>query len=607
MKNRKLDKRLKTVAFGIVIMGASVSENIFCNALIETEAATYVYDQEFEDYLTQQGFPESYKPALRQLHADHPNWVFTAFQTGLEWSTVIENEMTFKRNLVPNTSSYPSSYKDTTISGAYDWVNDGWIVLSAPYWVQASQAVVEYYMDPRNFFTEKYMFQFEQQTFSKEVQNLEGVEKILDGTFMSYALVDGTDASAANEYIFSDKYSVKDTYLCGLDLQTTVAQLLSELYSDAGDLCVVNADGKKKGAGEYVGTGDLVQVISSASAQKDSQVVTSCPVLLFGDLDGNGQINSVDRAYLKMYVLGKYELSDIQKKAADVNQDGAVNNVDRAYVKMQVSGKYTIDQLCKTDGMTYGQLFMQIGEELNISPYTLASRVRQEQGTAGTSELISGTVPGYEGYYNYFNIQAYGTTREEIIINGMEEAKTNGWDSRYKAILGGATTLGQGYIWKGQDTLYLQKFDVEGEYYGYYWHQYMQNLLAATSEGYNVYLAYRDMDALDEAFIFRIPVYNNMPAAACPKPTQNGNPNYKLKSLSIQYYTIDFNRDVYDYYIDVPRSIKTLTISAEAYASTTTITGTGKVSIGTTTSVVIVKTQAENGETKEYRIHLRRT
>lgn len=613
MEKRKLKKRLKAVGFSIMVMQASISENIFWDTLIETEAATYIYDQEFEDYLTQQGFPESYKPGLRQLHADHPNWVFTAFQTNLEWNTVIENEMTFRRNLVPNTSSYPSSYKDTTISGTYDWVNDRWIVLSSPYWVQASQAVVEYYMDPRNFLTERHMFQFELETFSKEVQNLEGVEKILEGTFMSHTLVEGSGAAAPNEYISSDKYSVTDTYVCGLDFQTTVERFLSELYSDAGDLRVVNADGEEKRAEEYVGTGDVVQVIKDIPAQNEEktgeepQVVTSCPVALFGDLDGNGQINSIDRAYLKMYILGKYELSDIQLMAADVNQDSAINSIDRAYVKMQVSGKYTIDQVYKTGGLTYGELFMQVGEELNVSPYTLASRVRQEQGTAGTSELISGTVPGYEGYYNYYNIQAYGTTREEIIENGMKEAVANGWDSRYKAIVGGATKLGEGYILKGQDTLYLQKFDVEGEYYGYYWHQYMQNLLVATSEGYNVYLAYKNMGALEEAFVFKIPVYNNMPSTACPKPTQDGNPNYKLKSLSIQYYTLDFNRDVYDYYIDVPRSVKSLAINAEAYASTTTITGTGTVSISTTTSVVIVRTQAENGETKEYRIHLRRT
>jgi hypothetical protein len=510
--------------------------------------------------------------------------------------------MTFRRNLVPDSSTYPSSYKDTTLSGSYDWVNDKWMVLSSPYWVQASQAAVEYFMDPRNFLTEEYMFQFELETFNKDVQNLEGVEKILEGTFMSNTLVDDTAVSAQdNPYISSETYTVTTTYLCGLQPKTTVKTLLSKLTAEDGTLQVTDSAGKVKKKDAYVGTGDLVQLISS-----DSETVTSCEVRLLGDLDGNGKVDSVDRAYLKAYVYGTLKLTDLQLAVADINQDGVVNSVDRAYVKAYVYGTMTLPQTIKDTALTYGQLFMQIGEELNVSPYMLASRVRQEQG-AGTSELISGTVSGYEGYYNYFNIKASGTTREEIVKNGLEEAKSQGWDSRYKSIVGGATTLCQSHIWKGQDTLYLQKFDVEGEYYGYYWHQYMQNLLAARSEGYSVYKAYKNMNALDESFVFKIPVYNNMPSSACPLPTQDGNPNYKLKSLSIKYYSIDFNRDVYDYYINVPRSVKSLTVSAEAYASTTKISGTGTISISATTSVITVQTQAENGDTKVYRIHLNRT
>ena len=66
------------------------------------------------------------------------------------------------------------------------------------------------------------------------------------------------------------------------------------------------------------------------------------------------------------------------------------------------------------ESYTYAWLFCWIGEKYNINPVALASRVRQEQG-AGTSDLISGTYEGYENLYNYFNIQATGSTRDEII------------------------------------------------------------------------------------------------------------------------------------------------------------------------------------------------
>ena len=60
-------------------------------AYVQT-AVTYTTDSDFEAYLNSQGFPESYKDGLRQLHASYPNWVFKAVNTGLDWETVIENE-----------------------------------------------------------------------------------------------------------------------------------------------------------------------------------------------------------------------------------------------------------------------------------------------------------------------------------------------------------------------------------------------------------------------------------------------------------------------------------------------------------------------------------
>ena len=69
------------------------------------------------------------------------------------------------------------------------------------------------------------------------------------------------------------------------------------------------------------------------------------------------------------------------------------------------------------------------------------------------------------------------------IANGLIHAKEKGWNTKYKAIIGGASFLAEDYIDDGQDTLYLQKFDVDNSDEELYWHQYMQNILAAQSEG----------------------------------------------------------------------------------------------------------------------------
>ena len=119
--------------------------------LLPTYASRFSYsaDANFEAYLTSQGFPESYKDGLRQLHTQYPNWVFRAKNTGIDWNTAIENESVLGRNLVATGSI--SSWKSVE-SGAYNWDNSTWTGFDGSNWVAASQDIIRYYMDPRNFF-----------------------------------------------------------------------------------------------------------------------------------------------------------------------------------------------------------------------------------------------------------------------------------------------------------------------------------------------------------------------------------------------------------------------------------------------------------------------
>ncbi|MCM1091195.1 MAG: hypothetical protein NC092_02140 [Butyrivibrio sp.] len=171
--------------------------------------------------------------------------------------------------------------------------------------------------------------------------------------------------------------------------------------------------------------------------------------------------------------------------------------------------------------MTYAHIFWAVGAEegREVSPFHLAARVYQEQGQ-GTSGLISGKYPGYEGYYNYFNVGASGTTTAQVITNGLKYAKEHNWNNAYFSILGGADVISANYIKKGQDTLYLQKYNVNPKAsHALYTHQYMQNISAPTTEGASIKKLYAQADSLNNSFVFKIPVYKNMPANASPYPS----------------------------------------------------------------------------------------
>ena len=153
-----------------------------------------------------------------------------------------------------------------------------------------------------------------------------------------------------------------------------------------------------------------------------------------------------------------------------------------------------------------------------INPYYIIARLIQEQGRNG-----SATSSGTSGYYNPFNIGATGNSDAEEIENAINYAKKEGWNTLEKAIIGGINFIAEGYINQGQNTLYFQKFDVENTYNGLYYHQYMQNLMAAQSEGNTLRKTYVSINSVGSAHTFIIPLYKNMPSTACSRPDGNAN------------------------------------------------------------------------------------
>ena len=263
------------------------------------------------------------------------------------------------------------------------------------------------------------------------------------------------------------------------------------------------------------------------------------------------------------------------------------------------------------DGGTYVDVIMNVAASTKVCPFTLASMMIQEQGTDGSGRSISGTVSGYEGYYNYLNIGAYKTDRfSSAVVRGLWYAKGGDdnstsygrpWNTRTKAITGGALYYGNNFVNVGQDTLYLKKFNVQGS--NLYGHQYMTNVAGAASEGVHMSKAY-DAKAREAGLIFKIPVYKNLPATVSVKPSGNDNPNYMLKSLSVSGYSLTPTFSMYEtsYSLIVPNNVSSITVSAQAASSTTTVSGTGTKNLNVGTNAVTVTTKAQNGSSRTYTI-----
>ncbi len=437
-----------------------------------TGSTAVLTDKEFKQEMIRQGFPSSYIEALQALHEKYPKWTFKAYQTGIDWSTAVDNEGKVGLNLISNSRS--GDWKSQE-EGAYNAATGTYIPFDGSSWVTASEKAVRYYMDPRNFLTESGIFQFESLEYQKDIQDQNGVENVLKNTPMYKASYEYTD--------------------------------------DTG----------------------------------------------------------------------------------------------------------------KSVTTTYSNTFMDAAALSGVSPYHLASRVKQEVVTGPTSmsSSVSGTVKGYEGIYNFYNIGANNSTKAGgAVANGLAWANKDTtymrpWTTQYKAIVGGAQYLGSNYINIGQNTLYLQKFNVTAN--NTYNHQYMSNIEAPWSEALKTAEAY-GTDKADMSLVFSIPVYSGMPSVVCPSPSGEAQQELKtvstnnyLKSLSVKGYSFkspfksgDDGHETYS--LKVKKSVSSIRINASPVSTTAKVSGNGKKKLAAKvkTKTYVVKVKAESGDVRKYKIKVNR-
>ena len=521
---------------------------------------SYSYDSTFENYLNSQGFPESYKVSLRTLHTEHPTWVFQAQKTGLNWSDVMAAEGAVGANLVSKSSI--SSWKSTEY-GAYDWNTGTWTGFDGSSWVAASKDIVAYYMDPRNFLNDTYVFQFLHHAYDSNAQTREGLTSLITGTFLEKTPESTTAATQS--------------------VQETIGSGSSPVVNNSGSTGTSGSlqQGESYGPGMSMGTSGGTSS-GSSSGSTGSQGVS---------LEGPGSTVSSTISQRKVITTALPEVEYGPGMDASITDDntGASNTSP------------------VPTGQTYVDIIMKAAAQTGVNPYVLGAMILQEQGT-GKSGSISGKTAGYEGYYNFFNVGAFASGSMSAITRGLWYASQSGsygrpWNSIEKSIIGGATYYSENFLKNGQDTFYLKKFNVQGS--NLYKHQYMTNVEGAAGEGAKLARAYTDA-MKKQALVFKIPVFNNMPETACAKPTVNGSPNNKLSGITIDGYSLTptFSKDTEKYDLVVDSSVSSVNIRATAIDSKATVSGAGTISLGSGTTIVKIVVKAENGDTRTYQVSI---
>lgn len=377
-------------------------------------------DKKFENSI--KDFPDSYKPYLRYLHKLHNNWTFTPINTNLDFNDAFLNE------------KYVSSIE---ISSGYCEKNPYTVTESG--WCIANDDTTKFFLDPRNFLTEKYIFMFENLGYS-DIFTEKTIKSVLKDTFMSdISIIDnqsyssifveagktakvsplylaslarqevGTEGGVTtsgkkftyegytykglynffnigasssesnpalaglvwanggkgvnnvikennddpseksdkkennnkkseidiqNEYI--DKLSVKkyNEYIGGYDIGTKVGSIKDKIGSN---IIIKDANGNDKSNDDLIGTGYTIEINSS-----DGNVTYT--YVMFGDLTGDGEINSADLLKMRQFLLGSVELHGAFLSSAYLNGDNEINSADLLRIRQHLLGTGPIIQ-----------------------------------------------------------------------------------------------------------------------------------------------------------------------------------------------------------------------------------------------------------------------
>ena len=237
------------------------------------------------------------------------------------------------------------------------------------------------------------------------------------------------------------------------------------------------------------------------------------------------------------------------------------------------------------NGKSFAEYFLEVGQELDVNPVYLAVKARQEQGIAGASPVLEGScgsllaeyyangtqisesgnkvlapLEGYtteellalDGYYNLFNIKASGNGLFSIYYNAMKRAENGtadmaetwgspSWSTLWKSLWGGTYTIKTSFIDRYQNTLYLQKFNVDSRAADRnFWGQYMQNVAGSLTESRTLFGAFASSGVIDGPCSFIIPVYEGMPQNPCTDPA-GGRCSYLATATDKYEYSMFFS------------------------------------------------------------------
>ena len=142
-----------------------------------------------------------------------------------------------------------------------------------------------------------------------------------------------------DELKFDESLTIQGNIISGFDHNNITAENIKKYITTIYEIQIENYKGEKIENNQLVGTGSKIKII------KDGEVIAEYIVVLYGDVNGDGKINSVDLLVLQRHILEIQTIDEIFQKAGNINKNGRKpTSVDLLLIQRHILGLQIINQ-----------------------------------------------------------------------------------------------------------------------------------------------------------------------------------------------------------------------------------------------------------------------
>ena len=124
------------------------------------------------------------------------------------------------------------------------------------------------------------------------------------------------------DIVIDDSLNVSDDIITKVESKTKVVDIVDKITTNH-QLELKNISGNKLNDEDFVGTGTTINIKND----KD-EIIYTYKIIIYGDVDGNSIVDSMDMYKTIQHILKNKELQDEFLKAGDTNSDSKIDSMD---------------------------------------------------------------------------------------------------------------------------------------------------------------------------------------------------------------------------------------------------------------------------------------